>query len=164
MYNKPILVLSIFIVVLLLAYSVNLLVPGTTAQSSGNCGDATPDALDIRYAPLADTSPKVTMDQAIEIASKNAFVVVDTPSTTTTARYVSFSDNVRGTADKIGDDDSVRLDFQNVPAWVVTFCGLDIPPHLRRGGVRPAKVNNAHEWNVVINAETGEYMEEYSFR
>jgi|SRR5581483_7720921 hypothetical protein len=106
------------------------------------------------------------MKEAIQIARKDAFITVDTPVTEIRARHVIFSDNVRGKAIKIGNDEdaSVRPDYQNVSAWGVTFCGLSIPPAFRRGVPTPTVINYAHEWNVVINAETGAYMEEYSFR
>jgi hypothetical protein len=159
-------ILSIsFIAIIFVVLSLYWLSPKSVAQTGGNCGDASPDALGMHYtAPSTAASPKITMEQAIQVANKNSFVTVDGASTVIRARYVIFSDDVRGTADKIGDDASVRLNYQNVPAWVVTYCGLSIPPAFRRGVPTPTKINYAHEWNVVINAETGEYMEEFSFR
>lgn len=160
-------ILVILIMTIPVVFSLYWLSPKSVAQTGGNCGDAPPDTLDMHYAvPAKAASLKITMEQAIDIATKNAFINVDTPTTVIRARYVMFSDNVRGKAIKIGDDEdaSVRPDYQNVPAWVVTFCGLSIPPAFRRGVPTPTVFNYAHEWNVVINAETGEYMEEYSFR
>jgi hypothetical protein len=81
------------------------------------------------------------------------------------AKYILFTDDSRGKEKP--DSEDITLAFQNVPAWVITFCGQAIPPfsgkhEAKRSDITP--IPPSTEWNVVINAETGEYMEEFSFR
>jgi hypothetical protein len=140
--------------------------PSQANAATATCSDAQPDELDIHYAaPPAGVIPVITVEQAIESAKKYADFADFKRPVDINAQYVLFSDNVRGGATVAGDDDTVTLDFQNVPAWVITFCGLSIPAH---GTERIAKAGhvlpNHTEWNVVVNAQTGAYMEEYTFR
>jgi hypothetical protein len=137
-----------------------------TNPTSVTCGDTQPDELDIHYSSSpAGINPAIPLDQAIEMAKKYSDFSALAQPNVVKGQYVFFSDNVRGRASVPGDDDTVTLDFQNVPAWVVTFCGLSIPANgsyeiTKAGHILP----NHTEWNVVLNAQTGEYIEEYTFR
>lgn len=134
-------------------------------QAQAGCSGTSPKGSAIHFeASTALGIPKITEAAALQLAKANAAVPVNAAQITK-AQYVLFSDDARGTADKIGDDDSVKLAYQNVPAWVVTFCGVHVPidvPFALRDKV-PADAHT-NEWNVVINAETGEYMEEFSYQ
>lgn len=164
----------IFLSILLIALVVGgvMWVMGTDnnrIQAQAGCSGASPKGSAIHFEHLTGLgTPKINKAVAVELAKANAAVPV-TAARATKAQYVLFSDDARGTADKIGDDDTVKLAYQNVPAWVVTFCGVHVPVFI------PFDVNDVrikglaappetHEWNVVINAETGEYMEEFSFQ
>jgi len=158
-------VISIALIVLAFGAGIVLTRGGTqTANAVALCSDALPDEIGMHYEPAPLVPALISIDQAIQIAKENASINVSSTSTLVKAQYVLFSDNSRGRAATIGDDDSIILDYQNVPAWVVTFCGLSIAPITRAGGTHNLNMNYAHEWNVAVNAQTGEYMEEFSFR
>jgi hypothetical protein len=147
--------------------TISLMPGGAQVQASPSCGGTPPDTAHKHYASTKGlTPPAVTREQAIQIATKNAAVPVGKASEIK-ARYVLFSDNAMGEDTSIGDDFSVRLFYQNVPAWVVTFCGLDIPPNGSRLWAENNKgtpVHSNHEWNVVVDAQAGKYIEEFTFR
>jgi len=88
-------------------------------------------------------------------------VTVGSNAPTVTARLVDFSD------DQYADVDPttlkiVRYHFQDRPAWIVTFHGVDLigTGNPRQPGAGPIN----HELNVVIDAATSAYLEMYSFR
>lgn len=130
------------------------------------CGQAAPDDFGFHYSAVKISAPpKISETQAIEIATKNISVPLNSASPQVVAKYTLFTDDNRGTEKP--DNEEVALAFQNVPAWVITFCGQVIPPfsgkhETKRADITP--IPPSTEWNVVINAETGEYMEEFSFR
>ncbi len=84
-------------------------------------------------------------------------------ATQVAATYVLFSDDDYYTTSATGVK---HFYFQNTPAWVVTFQGVSFPTHgprgIGQGTVQVQRVN--HEVNVVINAQTGERMEIFSYR
>jgi hypothetical protein len=161
-------VLLIGIIALAGLGTISLMPGGAQVQASPSCGDTPPDTAHKHYASTKGlTPPAVTREQAIQIATKNAAVPVAKASEIK-ARYVLFSDNDMGEDTSIGDDFSVRLFYQNVPAWVVTFCGLDIPgqgpSRFWHENHKDAPMPSNHEWNVVLDAKTGDYIEEFAFR
>lgn len=135
-------------------------------QAQSECSGSSPRGAAIHFEALkSEPTSVISETSAIALAKKNAAVGVDVEQVKIKAQLVDFSDDARGTADKIGDDDSVKLDYQHVSAWVVTFCGLNVPIIVPLGASdKMAKDVATHEWNVVINAKTGEYMEEFSFQ
>ncbi len=103
--------------------------------------ESTLQATGIRYGQPT-SPPKISREQAIQIA-KTRLGTLANEATQINAQYVLFSDHYF---------------FQNVPAWVISFEGLNLGSH----GPPPITFN--HELNVAINAQMGEYMEEFSYR
>jgi hypothetical protein len=133
-------------------------------QDTNSCGGNAPTGMGIRYAsPDNATQPKITKEQAIDIASKDTFVVATGPAPVVATHFVLYSNDIKGIAAVPGDDDDAdeHLLYQNVPAWVITFCGVNVP--MPGGQPTESRRNTlqAHEWNYVINAETGAYIEEF---
>lgn len=144
----------------------------TNAASSlvtSDCGEIQPKVLNIRYdLPGANVPARVTSTQAIQIATNHAFVRSQLPAPLVKTQYVLYSNDNRGVAPTIGDDDAAdqHLVYQSVPAWIVTFCGVVTYPHTRpvAAGSGGVSIPQRNEWNVVINAQTGAFMEEFSIR
>lgn len=161
--------IALFCTVVALAVALTSLImvlAHNQTQAQIACAGDSPIGSAIHFATVnALNPPKISQAAAIQLAQENAAIPLDNQQVKTVAQYVLFSDDARGTADKIGDDDSVKLAYQNVPAWVVTFCGVNVSPpipfNLRNQPIAKAAL---HDWYVVINAETGEYMEEFAFR
>ena len=97
--------------------------------------------------------PVITDAQAIQAARDRKPRLAD-QATSIATRYVLFSDDQYFTTDATGQ----HLAWQRVPAWVVTFTGVNLPS---KGG-DPDAVN--HEVNIVIDARTGEYLQLFSYR
>lgn len=117
----------------------------------------------LRYDPPT-SPPKITQDEAIAIVRARAAPAAAKQATSITALYVLFSND----GDYREDAQGVRhYEFQRRPAWVVTLHGVNIPS---KGGRRPRHGEQAappsyfHEWNVVIDAETGAYLESFANR
>jgi hypothetical protein len=112
-----------------------------------------PTEIGIRYE-TSNVSPVITGAQAIQAARDRKPGLAD-QATSIATRYVLFSNDQYFTTDATGQK---HLAWQRVPAWVVTFTGVNISS---RGG-DPDSVN--HEANVVIDARTGEYLQLFSYR
>ncbi len=115
--------------------------------------ESTLQATGIRYGHPT-SPPKISKEQAIQIV-KAMNPELANEATQINAQYVLFSDDNYYRVDAQGQN---HYFFQNVPAWVISFEGLNLGSH----GPPPIKFN--HELNVAINAQTGEYMEEFSYR
>jgi hypothetical protein len=96
----------------------------------------------------------ITEAQAIQAARDRKPRLAD-QATSIATRYVLFSNDQCFTTGATGQ---THLVWQRVPAWVVTFTGVNLPS---RGG-EPVTFN--HEVNVVIDAKTGEYLQLFSYR
>lgn len=108
-----------------------------------------PAALGIRYGePLS--LPSISQAKAIGIAKFWAGTKAER-AVEIDAKYVLFSDDQYYTVDIRGQ---INNKFQDVPAWVITFKGVDT---LTRRGLLKMDLN------VVVNALTGEYMEEFDY-
>ena len=112
-----------------------------------------PTEIGIRYE-TPNVASTITEDQAIQAAKARIGLLAD-QATSIATRYVLFSDDQHVTTDATGQKHFV---CQRVPAWVVTFTGVNLPS---RGG-EPVTFN--HEVNVVIDARTGEYVHLFSYR
>jgi hypothetical protein len=112
-----------------------------------------PTEIGIRYE-TPNVAPVITEAQAIQAARDRKPGLADQAASIAT-RYVLFSDDQCFTTDATGQKHFV---WQWVPAWVVTFTGVNLSS---RGG-DPGSVN--HEANVVIDARTGEYVQLFSYR
>lgn len=105
---------------------------------------------------LPRSEPAVSMEQALAEVQR-VFEGQVAQATNIKARYVRFSDDMQ--CREFAPDDC-RLLYQDMPAWVFTLDGLNIPS---RGPAGSPKVYS-HEIHVVVNAETGEYVMSYIFR
>jgi len=100
----------------------------------------------------------ITDEEAVTKAMAQSLGAVDgqlSPGVQVAARFGAFSDDVFA---KGGPGAPMQLLYQNRPAWIVTFFGpgLTIP----LDGPDPLAVH--HEQNVVIDADTGDYLMGYS--
>lgn len=112
--------------------------------------------MQLRYGRPA-SPPAVPVDKAI-IAVRSVHGTLVDEATSVEVRYVLFSNDTERVEDESGIE---RLVLQNVPAWIVTLEGIDVPSRgTRGGGVKP----HNHELHVVVDARTGEYLRYYTFR
>lgn len=123
-------------------------------------GAITLESVGIRYQ-YCTTPPKITGEQAIEAAEKwNSALFRE--ATVVEAKCVVLLGYQYYTTD---ETDRSSYTLQDVTAWVVTLSGLSILPNGPRrpvGGDWSQQANT--ELNVVIDAQTGEYMMAFSYR
>lgn len=113
-----------------------------------------PESIGIRYGQPT-SPPQMTQQQAIHIATTRLGSPLASQATSVKATYVLFSDDQYYSTGAKGQR---HYFFQNVPAWVVTFEGVNFPGQ----GHSPTRLN--HEVNVVINDHTGAFIEQFSYR
>lgn len=132
---------------------LGMVVAGAGASPAGDDDRPTgPEVMGIRV-PLAPGPPPT--DEAFGRASAAKLVPGYAPTAKeVSATYVLFSNDAYFAESPEGLRD-YRL--QNVPAWLVTYTGLDLPLH-----GAPGMVN--HELNVVVDVRTGEAIWEFSYR
>jgi hypothetical protein len=111
-----------------------------------------PTNIGIRYE-IPNVAPVITETQAIQAARERKPGLAD-QATSIEARYFLFSDDGYFEKDATGQQ---YRPWQQIPAWVVTFKGVILPSR----GDDPDAVN--HGVNIVINAQTGEYMQLFSY-
>ncbi|HET7091249.1 MAG TPA: hypothetical protein VFL17_21655 [Anaerolineae bacterium] len=131
-----------------------LLVSDQTGEPPDEAG---PEIVGARYEK-PDSPPAITMDQAIQIAKDRLGPALAAQATQIEANHVLFSDDQYYSTDEQGQR---RFFFQKVPAWVVTFRGVAF---LATGGRGTGEVAYNTEVHIAINAETGEYMELFTYR
>lgn len=162
-----------------------LLIPAPKSRAAvgivtADCGQVQPTALGIHFTALPtpsensgqimpqSTGGPITSGQAIAIANQKTFVRGQLPAPLVKTQYVSYSNDNRGVGTSADDDASAdaNLVSQNVTAWVVTYCGVVTYPSIARlpAGQPAPNVLTRNEWNVVIDAQTGQLIEEYSTR
>jgi hypothetical protein len=145
-----------------------------------DCGQVQPTALGIHFTALPvppessgqivpqSTGGPIPAGQAIAIANQKTYVRGQLPAPLVKTQYVSYTNDNRGVGTSAGDDTSAddNLISQNVTAWIVSYCGVVTYPNIRRppSGQAPSYIPTRNEWNVVINAQTGQLIEEYSTR
>ncbi|SRR6266571_4578320 len=111
--------------------------------------------------PPSGYTPSVTANEAVAIASTR---VDAANATSVTSTLVSFTDlgSVPVT------DDGAPLgppQIKDVPAWVVTVDGICVPAFVHNiYAPGPVSACAGHEYNVVIDAQTGAVIEGFSFR
>lgn len=129
------------------------------------CTSSSLESLGITYS-TPSTAPAITEAEAIAIAqqafaaepaSAGASVLVE-------ARYVLFTE-----AAPPEHPENLAV-LTNVPAWVVTFKNVKVPtsggPRYRaeeQAQIAPPVCENT-EWNVVIDAQTGEVLRGFTYR
>lgn len=102
-------------------------------------------------------APSISADKVIDLAIQYAGELASNAKDAS-VQYVLFTDRNRGMPNA---DGSVKLEFENVPAWIVRFRGVPQPMF---GGFGSRVGVQAEELNVVIDAETGAYVEMFSFK
>jgi hypothetical protein len=112
---------------------------------------------------LPDGARGVTMDQAINAAMTDSPAVGFAsgsghllPNVQAVAQYGVFTDP--GYGPKLASG-KVQPILENRPVWIVTFSGLSIP----QSGPQPGAAFH-REFNVVIDAATGQYVRGFSYR
>lgn len=131
-----------------------------------------------RYETVADTAgnkligkpaaaPTISKEQAFEKARTTVMPAILANSTGMRDCREEFAaagalDANGDLGDKVPDinTDRCKKAFDNIPAWVITFQGLEIP----FGGVPGDKPSYNHEMNVVIDARTGEKIHYFTYR
>ncbi len=144
-----------------------LIITVRTLSVSANVGNGgthhAPVVVQLTESTLQDTGiryghptspPKISQEQAIQIV-KTRHPELANEATSIVAQYVLFSNDNYYRVDAQGQN---HYFFQNVPAWVISFEGLNLASH------GPPPITYNHELNVVINAQTGEDMGEFSYR
>lgn len=148
-------------------------ITATTGIVTPDCGQVQSSDLDIQFSvqsePLVSqqsTGGPITAQQAIYAATAHAFISNQLPAPLVKTQYVVYSNNVRGIATASDDDASAdqNLVSQNVNAWIVSFCGVVVYPHLFVKPNPTITVTPRNEWNVVVDAYTGQVIEQYSTR
>jgi|GEM_PF-2464805 len=130
--------------------------PGPYFPPGQNSG---PQAAGVRTEPPSpQDKPALTEEEALEKAK--AFYGGQTPGNTDeiTVSFVLFSNDETETVDSQGK----HLLYQDVLAYIVSFHGTYLISSAPRTYKGPLVYST--ELNVVINAMTGEFMEEYSWR
>ncbi|MBI4670425.1 MAG: hypothetical protein HY741_01985 [Chloroflexi bacterium] len=134
--------------------------PGVVAQSGQGCGNIPPASIGIRYGQASSPS-RLRQSDAIRLARGAATVA--TTGAQINARFVLFSnDNLFYTSEEDATEDSQKTFlYRDRPAWIVSFCGL----HIRSRG-RPRDQNQMvnSELNIVVDADTGEILQEFTYR
>ena len=131
--------------------------PGPYFPPGQNSG---PQAAGVRTEqPSPQDKPAISEEEALEKAK--AFYGGQVPGNTDqiTISFVLFSNDEAETIDSQGK----HLLYQNVPAYIVSFHGA-YPPTSYGSRLYKGPPVYSTELNVVINAMTGEFMEEYSWR
>ena len=118
-----------------------------------------PTDIGIRY-DLPAVASRVTQDQAVAAATARLGQPLAAQASQIETRYVLFTDEQWYQQDAAGVKHYV---LQRVPAWVVTFSGVNFA---LSGGGRDSSPTPRfnHEVNVVIDARTGEYLQLFSYR
>lgn len=107
----------------------------------------------MRATPPANAFPRVS---AISIAKRLA-AHLTRPNADVSAAYRIVSDTDYYSIDRNGDR---QYRIKDRPAWVITFSGARIPLYGRYGG----EVSPNQQVSVVIDGETGKYLETYSYK
>jgi hypothetical protein len=140
-------------------------VPFTIVQDGASV-DPNHSLVGVQFGSAANAASAAVISAASAVeAARNAAGLATNSSPKVTAFYTLFSDTMYANR---GSDGKMHPQFVNVPAWVVTFTGIDHTSYggFPRGGTNsatPRAIHN-HEMHVVINAVTGSYMEQYSYR
>ncbi len=123
---------------------------------------------------LPTKPPKITRQQAIDAARKTGLVPPDARPDRVNYVLASFPDPAHHTHElKVaGILDKYPNGFTNIPVWIVTFRGLNMPalgnfalfatPTPGSATPHPLPVN--HELNLIISADTGVCMGAFTYR
>ncbi len=142
-----------------------------TQSIEAACGSGTPFSSFIHYDPADPAQvgiPKISEQNALETAIKNSYVSAQLPAPAVKVQYVLFSNDIVGAASTVGNDEEAdkNLLYQNVPAWVVTFCGVSVMPVSGPAVADPKKAQPLKaipsDWNYVIDAMTGETIQQFA--
>ena len=106
----------------------------------------------VRLGNPPATRPFISADAAVDLALQYAGELAS-DARDASVQYVLFTDQYRGV---LSTDGSLLLEFEDVPGWVVRFRGVPQPIF---GGLGATGGVQAQELNVVIDANTGQYLE-----
>lgn len=144
-----------------------------TPQPVTQCGNGVPTADYIHYV-TADISKvgslQLTESAALAMATQDTFVKDQLPAPEVKVQLVLYSNDVKGVATTPGNDEEAdkNLLYQQVPAWIVTFCGVKVMPISRPALPDSSQYGKItlewNQWNYVIDARTGKYIEEFASR
>jgi hypothetical protein len=110
------------------------------------------ERMNIRFEST-NVAPAISEVEALEIARASAPGYARTASSLS-ARYGLLSNDVW--RERLTDGRHA-LKYQDVPAWLVTYKGVMVASH---GGYQQFN----HELNVLVDAQTGEALFEFSYR
>lgn len=104
------------------------------------------------------TPSLVMQDRAIQAATSDIGQTMASQASRTVTQYVLFSDDNYYKQDPSTGQKTYF--YQRLPVWIVTFEGLNIPSQGRPDS--PTTYN--HEYNVVVDATTGQAIQEFTYR
>jgi hypothetical protein len=107
----------------------------------------------------ATGAPTISAERAQELALLYAGALAEKPKGVS-VQHVLFTDSKRS---DLGADGAMAQPFVNVSAWVVRFTGVPQPIFGPYGSTTDGAAV-AQELNVVIDAESGEYIEMFSYQ
>lgn len=134
------------------AAALLLIIVASADEPTPQVAPNTLQSIGIRISP-APGVPKISEAGAIAAATAWAPGLPD-QATSVTAQFVLFSDDNNFRPLPGGGTEYL---IQQLPAWLVTFQGLAMPPNIGKGPLNT-------ELNVVIDASTGEFVEAFSYR
>lgn len=160
--KKSIKVLVVFTLVLTVSLigkysttSVKAAITPSTTQIQKIAKDSISKNLNIDIKESSE-SVKVDKVKAIELAKVSVGSVYSTKASSITAELSRFTDKQNK---KLPNSD---VSTQDIPAWIVTFHNVAVQTH---GGFNQSnKLNITTDMNAVINANTGEEVEIFSYK
>jgi len=151
---KRVLMLTVVLAVVVAALSLVM----ASAQNGEPPDSLGLESVGVRYGQVSAPAA-LTSQQAVELAKSYLGQSLAKQATQVEAQYVLFSDDQYYTTDA---QNQKQYYFQNVPAWVVTLRGVNFAIRGARGDSSEVEYN--HEVHVVFNAQTGEFMELFTYR
>jgi len=126
--------------------------PATAQPSPGTSADA-----GISFSPLsAPSASGAAQAQAVEVARFNIGSMANGPNVKVSVQYGELTDSDYTMTGPSGEE---SLRYINRLVWLVTFAGAHVP-NLGPSGNGP----DNGQMNVAVDANTGEYLEAYSYR
>lgn len=171
MNRKLLIAIFVTIALMLAIYPFNALSASqSTPQADAvfECGDLPTTIADVTLTDALPTAGlAIDQDKAVELASKQAIVSSRLPAPNMRVQFLLYSNDTVGRSKTYNDDEADKnLLYQDVPVWVVSFCGLKMYPIGGKGTADAKSVlaQVRQELSVVIDARTGEVFHQFSFR
>ncbi len=112
----------------------------------------------------ASGTPAVSMERAVALAA------ADSPGNAMQASAISATYVLLTTDTQVCREDERQVRCRDKPVWLITMEGVEIHPMIcgELGGeptpYDPERCPPNHEWNVFIDAESGEGLFEFTYR